>query len=111
MPRNLGYAELPNAPTINPWHSKHKRSAIKHAEQIAGREVVMLTDPCATFELGVIVTAVIFLAWILSPAQRSRIRREAARDRIAIRRALADNTAARSAQPISRPGSGDIGCE
>lgn len=62
----------------------------------------MLTDPCVTFELGIIVsTVVIFLARTLSPAQRSRLRREAARDRVAIRRALADHTADRAAQVIS----------
>lgn len=52
----------------------------------------MLTDPYTMFELGVITGPVIFLAWILSPRQRSRRRRQAARDRIAIRRAVAVHT-------------------
>jgi hypothetical protein len=52
----------------------------------------MLTDPYTMFELGVITVPVIFLGWILSPRQRSRRRRQAARDRIAIRRAVAVRT-------------------
>jgi hypothetical protein len=62
----------------------------------------MLADPCPAFELGVITGASIFMAWMLSPPQRSRRRRQDARNRIAIRRALAEPITHYSPYPMPR---------
>lgn len=59
----------------------------------AEREVVMFTDPYTLFDLSVIVGAAVFLVWNLSPRQRARRRRQAARDRIVVRRLLAERPA------------------
>jgi hypothetical protein len=48
----------------------------------------MPVDPSIASEIGVVVGAVIFLVRTLSPGQRSRRRRQEARDRIELRRAL-----------------------
>ena len=53
-----------------------------------------MTDPFSVVEMGVIVSALIFLAWRLSPVQRSRRRRQDARARIALRRALHEHAEA-----------------
>ncbi|HEX3785083.1 MAG TPA: hypothetical protein VHX38_35955 [Pseudonocardiaceae bacterium] len=48
----------------------------------------MAVDPFIVIEIDVIVGAVIFLLRTLSPGQRARRRRQDARNRIEIRRAL-----------------------
>lgn len=47
-----------------------------------------MTDPVTVVETGAIVGALIFVDWRLSPIQRSQRRRQQARTRIEVRRAL-----------------------
>ncbi|GDY33692.1 hypothetical protein [Gandjariella thermophila] len=54
-----------------------------------------MSDPLVPVELGVILGCLAACAWWCSPAQRSRRRREQARARIELRRALRRHPAGR----------------
>lgn len=62
-----------------------------------------MTDLITVAESGVIVGALMFLAWSLSPVQRSRRRRRDARARIELRRALHEHAGAAGGRFLAAP--------
>lgn len=59
-----------------------------------------MTDPLVHVELGVILGCLAAYAWWCSPTQRSRRRREQARARVELRRALRRHPAGRNRRTL-----------
>ena len=73
-------------------HALTGKNAAHTAVTLMARPLsVVLADPVTDVELGAILAVLVFGAWWFSPAQRSQRRREDARNRIALRRALRGN--------------------